>query len=41
MQYYTPPAEFFEDSDVMEEWGQAAVEVGRRAQAKRKPKGRR
>ena len=41
MQYYPPPAEFFEDSDVMEEWGRAAVEVGRRAQAKRKPKGRR
>lgn len=38
MQYYPPPAEFFEDSDVMGEWGRAAVECGRRAQAKRKPK---
>ena len=38
MPYYLPPAEFFEDSDVMEAWGRAAVEVGRRAQAKRKPK---
>ncbi|SPE27366.1 conserved hypothetical protein [Candidatus Sulfopaludibacter sp. SbA6] len=39
MQFHLPPAEFFEDSEVMEEWGWAAVEVGRRAQAKRKPKG--
>jgi len=38
MQYYPPPAEFFEDSGVMDEWGRAAVECGRRAQAKRKPK---
>jgi DNA transformation protein len=40
MQYYPPPAEFFEDSDVMAEWGRTAVECGRRAQAKRKPKGK-
>ena len=39
MQYYPPPAEFFEDADAMLEWGQAAVECGRRALAKRKPKG--
>jgi DNA transformation protein and related proteins len=38
MQYYPPPAEFFEDADVMAEWGRAAVEVGRRASAKRKSK---
>ena len=38
MGYYPPPAEFFEDSDVMADWGRAAVECGRRAQAKRKPK---
>ena len=38
MQYYPPPAEFFEDSDVMKEWGQAAVEAGRRARAKKKPR---
>ena len=36
MQYYPPPAEFFEDCDAMREWGRAAVEVGRRAQAKKK-----
>ena len=38
MQYYPPPAEFFEDADVMQEWGRAAVEVGRRARVKRKRK---
>jgi len=38
MQYYPPPAEFFEDSDVMKDWGQAAVEVGRRARTKKKPR---
>ena len=38
MQYYPPPAEFFEDPDTMADWGRAAVETGRRAQAKRKPK---
>src|SRR5450432_2553642 len=40
MQYYPPPAEFFEDPDVMAEWGRAAVECGRRAQARRKPNGK-
>jgi DNA transformation protein len=40
MQYYPPPAEFFEDADVMTEWGRAAVEVGRQAAAKKKGKGR-
>jgi DNA transformation protein len=40
MQYYPPPAEFFEDADVMAEWGRAAVEVGKRAAAKRKGKAR-
>ncbi len=39
MQFYPPPAEFFEDPDAMESWGRAAVETGRRAQAKKK-KGR-
>ena len=38
MQYYPPPAEFFEDADVVTEWGRAAVEVGKRAAAKKKPK---
>jgi len=36
MQYYPPPPEFFEDSDVMLEWGRAAVEVGKQAAAKKK-----
>ncbi len=35
MQYYPPPPEFFDNSDVMLEWGRAAVEAGRRAKAKR------
>jgi DNA transformation protein len=38
MGYYPPPAEFFEDPEVMADWGRAAVDTGRRAQAKRKPK---
>ncbi len=36
MQYYPPPAEFFEDSDARTEWGRAAVEVGKRSAAKKK-----
>jgi DNA transformation protein len=36
MQFYPPPAEFFEDSEVMREWGRAAVAVGRRAHARKK-----
>jgi DNA transformation protein len=40
MQYYPPPAEFFEDSDALQEWGRAAVEVGKRASAKKKGTGR-
>ena len=40
MQYYPPPPEFFEDPDVMKDWGRAAVETGRRSQAKRKPRKR-
>ena len=40
MQYYPPPAEFFEDPAVMMEWAGAAVEVGRRAQAKRESRRR-
>ena len=35
MQYYPPPPEFFEDADVMLEWGKAAVEVGKLAAAKK------
>lgn len=35
MQYYPPPPEFFDNSDVMLEWGRAAVETARRAKAKR------
>ena len=36
MQFYPPPAEFFEDQHAMQAWGGAAVEVGRRAALKRK-----
>ncbi len=36
MQYYPPPAEFFEDPDAMKDWGSPALEVGRRAAAKKK-----
>jgi DNA transformation protein len=32
MGYYPPPPEFFEDADVMLEWGRAAVAVGMAAQ---------
>jgi DNA transformation protein len=39
MRYHQPPPEFFDNSDVMLEWGRAAVEAGRRAKAKR-PAGR-
>ena len=35
MQYYPPPPAFFDNSDVMREWGRAAVEAGRRARAAR------
>jgi DNA transformation protein len=38
MQYYPPPAEFFEDADAMDRWGRAAVEVGRRAKDKKAKK---
>jgi DNA transformation protein len=38
MQYYQPPAEFFEDPESMENWSRPAIEAGRRAQAKKKPK---
>jgi DNA transformation protein len=36
MQYYPPPAEFFEDPEVLADWGRAAVEVGKRAQLRQK-----
>jgi DNA transformation protein len=36
MQFYPPPAEFFDDPDVMADWGRAAVEVGRRGKTKKK-----
>ena len=41
MQFYPPPPEFYDNADVMLEWGRAALEVGRRAQAKKKPGGKR
>lgn len=40
MQYYPPPAEFFEDADVLRDWGRAAVEVGKRAAEKKKGEGK-
>lgn len=40
MQYYPPPPEFFEDTAVRDRWGRAAVEAGRRAEVKRRPKKR-
>lgn len=40
MQYYPPPAEFFEDNDAMQDWGRAAVDVGKRAQKKKSAKKR-
>lgn len=36
MQFYPPPAEFFEDPDSMKDWGGQSVEVGRRAATKKK-----
>jgi len=38
MQYYPPPAEFFEDAEAREEWGGAAVKCGLRARTKGKKK---
>jgi DNA transformation protein len=35
MSYCTPPPEFFEDADVMKEWGREAVAVGMRAKGKK------
>jgi DNA transformation protein len=42
MQFYPPPAAFFEDRDAMLEWGRKAVEVGRRravSKRRRAPRG--
>lgn len=41
MQYYEAPPEIFEDAQALHEWGGHAVEAGRRALAKRKPKRKR
>lgn len=38
MSYYPPPAEFFEDSDAMTEWGRMAVGAGMRAGQKKAKK---
>jgi DNA transformation protein len=38
MGYYPPPPEFFEDADVMLEWGRAAVAVGVAAKKGKAPK---
>ncbi len=37
MSYYEAPAEVFEDAAAMRHWAGAALEAGRRAQAKKKP----
>ena len=36
MQYYPPPAEFFEDPGTMADWARESVAAGRRAQTKSK-----
>jgi DNA transformation protein len=38
MQYFQPPPEFFENADVMSDWAGAAVETGRRARVRKKPR---
>lgn len=35
MQYYEVPADVIEDTDALREWGEAAVDVGRRAKVRR------
>jgi DNA transformation protein len=40
MQYYQAPPEMFEDEEALRHWAGAAVEAGRRAQAKKKPRKR-
>ncbi|MEP7367349.1 MAG: TfoX/Sxy family protein [Acidobacteriota bacterium] len=40
MSYHLAPPEFFDNQDAALEWGRMAVEAGQRAQAKRKPKGK-
>lgn len=38
MSYYPPPASFYDNADVMLQWGRAAVEAGRRGQKKKPTK---
>ena len=40
MSYHLAPPEFFDNQDAAIEWGRLALEAGQRAQAKRKPKGK-
>ena len=40
MSYFLAPPEFFDNQDAALEWARLAVEAGQRAQAKRKPKGK-
>src|SRR5215467_14117897 len=40
MSYYQPPPEFFEDEEVLMEWGRMAVGAGRRSKTKKKPQSR-
>lgn len=39
MQYYRAPAEMFDDPEEIRRWAGGAVEAGRRAQARKKPRG--
>jgi len=41
MQYYPPPASFFDDTEVMKEWAQPAIEAGNRAQSRKRRRGTR
>lgn len=40
MNYYPPPADFFEDADVMKKWAGGAVEAGRRGTGKKRSRKR-
>lgn len=40
MSYHLAPPEFFDNQDAALEWGRLALEAGQRAQAKRRPKGK-
>jgi DNA transformation protein len=41
MQYYEVPADVLEDAELLAEWTSAAIEVARRARARKRPRTRR